>query len=256
MSILPRMAMVLAAGTGTRMRPLTNHTPKPLIRVLGKTMLDRTLDHLANAGVAGAVVNIHHHPDQMRAHLATRTGVPDIFLSDESNQLLDSGGGVRNALPLLGNAPFLILNADIVWLNGSEATLPRLARYWDPARMDALLLLQNKTQAIGYEGRGDFFRNEHGVLHRIQDHETEAPLVYTGIMMIGPAAFMDTPSGPFSLNMVFDKLLATNRLHGLVHDGPWFHVGTPEAIGRTEQILQHLEHPATATTDNAAAVVR
>lgn len=256
MSTPPRMAMVLAAGLGTRMRPLTDHTPKPLVRVLGRTMLDRALDHLVDAGIAGAVVNIHHHPDRMRAHLAKRQEAPDVFLSDESSQLLDSGGGVRNALPLLGNAPFPVLNADIVWLNGSEPTLPRLARYWDSARMDALLLLQATTQAIGYEGRGDFFCDEHGILRRIQEHENTAPFVYTGVMMISPAAFMDTPSGPFSLNVVFDRLLAAHRLYGIIHDGPWFHVGTPESVKSTEHILRHLENPVPAKPDDITAAAR
>lgn len=230
-------AMVLAAGLGTRMRPITDHTPKPLIEVAGRTMLDRALDHLAAVGVAEAVVNIHHLPDVMRAHLAARGGAPRITVSDETDALLETGGGVRRALPLLGAGPVFVVNADIVWLDGADPALERLAAAWDGADMDALLLLQPTERAHGYAGAGDFFLDGQGVPERRGDRPA-APLVFAGVQILSPAVLADMPEGSWSLNRVYDRLLAAGRLRGLVHDGPWFHVGTPDAIAPTEALIR------------------
>lgn len=237
MSIMPKKAMVLAAGLGLRMRPITGHTPKPLVSVAGRTMLDRVLDHLAAAGVEEAVVNLHHLPDVLRAHLAARAEGPRITLSDETDLLLETGGGVRKALPLLGEDPFFVVNADIVWLNGTRPALDRLAEAWDPAAMDALLLFKRTADAHGYDGAGDFFLDPAGVPTRRGEKQV-APYIFAGVQILSPAAMADTPDGPWSLNLVFDRLLDAGRLRAIAHDGPWFHVGTPDAIAPTEEKIR------------------
>ncbi|GAB3122907.1 nucleotidyltransferase family protein [Novispirillum itersonii] len=239
MTVLPKRAMVLAAGLGTRMRPITDHTPKPLISVGGKTMLDRVLDHLLAAGVKDVVVNVHHHPGKIRSHLAQRRGGPSTTISDETERLLETGGGVRNALPLLGPNPFFVANADIIWLEAARPALERLGRHWRPDRMDALLLVKRTADAWGYDGLGDFFMDGTGVLRRRGEGEV-APYIYAGVMILKPDAMIGTPDGPFSLNVVFDRLLAGNRLYGVAHDGPWFHVGTPDSIVPTERRIKAL----------------
>ncbi len=227
---LPKRAMVLAAGLGLRMRPLTEHCPKPLIEVAGETMLDRALDHLAAAGVDDAVVNVHHLADMTRRHLARRRDrLPEIVICDETAQLLDSGGGVANALPYLGAPPFFVLNGDMVWRDGGASALVRLSSAFDPARMDALLLVMPTADAIGYEGAGDFFLESDGRLTRRGGQKT-APYVFTGIQILHPRLFDDCRIEPFSLNRIYDRALANGRLYGLVHDGVWAHVGTPDAI--------------------------
>lgn len=227
---LPKRAMVLAAGLGLRMRPLTEHCPKPLIDVAGETMLDRALDHLAAAGVDCAVVNVHHLADMTRRHLAHRRDrLPEIVICDETVKLLDSGGGVANALPFLGASPFFTLNGDMVWRDGGASTLVRLSSAFDPARMDALLLVTPTADAIGYEGGGDFFLADDGRLARRGAHKT-APYVFTGIQILHPTLFDGLKAEPFSLNRIYDRALAKDRLFGLVHDGVWAHVGTPDAI--------------------------
>lgn len=225
----PRHAMVLAAGLGLRMRPLTKHTPKPLIPVAGRSMLDRVFDRLDEAGVPDRVVNTHWLADQIARHLANHSGVT---LSHE-DVLLDTGGGVAHALPLLGAQPFFVCNADVVWLDGAQPALIRLAEAWDAARMDALLLLEPVGPAFGYDGPGDFFRADDGRLQRRSDAST-APLVFTGVQILHPRLFADAPVGPFSLNTLHDRAQATTRLFGLVHDGDWLHVGTPEALTEAE----------------------
>ncbi|MGC2854566.1 nucleotidyltransferase family protein [Novispirillum sp. DQ9] len=237
MSAMPKKAMVLAAGLGLRMRPITTHTPKPLVAVAGRTMLDRVLDHLAAAGVEEAVVNLHHLPDVLRAHLAARSEGPRVTLSDETDALLETGGGVKRALPLLGDAPFFVVNADIVWLNGARPALARLAEAWDPARMDALLLFKRTADAHGYDGAGDFFLDPDGVPTRRGEKQV-APHIFAGVQILSPQALEDTPEGAWSLNLVFDRLLARGRLRAIAHDGPWFHVGTPDAIAPTEEKIR------------------
>lgn len=235
--MMPSKAMVLAAGLGLRMRPITDHTPKPLVAVAGRTMLDRVLDHLVAAGVKEAVVNVHHLPDAVRAHLDRRTEGPRITISDETALLLETGGGVKKALPLLGADPVFVINADIVWLNGTRPALTRLAEAWNPAEMDALLLFKRTADAHGYDGPGDFFLDPAGVPRRRGEKQV-APYVFGGVQILSPAAMADTPDGAWSLNLVFNRLLETGRLRAIAHDGPWFHVGTPDAIAPTEELIR------------------
>ena len=230
-------AMVLAAGLGTRMRPLTDTRPKPLVEVWGRTLVDHVLDRLAVAGIGRAVVNLHHHADLLEAHLAARTGPPEIVLSDERGLLLETGGGVRKALPLLGDAPFLVINSDTIWIEGMRPNLVRLMEQFDPARMDALLLLASAAHSIGYDGVGDFQMDKMGRLSR-RIERTVAPFVYAGAAILNPALFERTPEGAFSLNRVFDRAAAAERLFGLRLDGIWMHVGTPNAIALAEEAIR------------------
>jgi MurNAc alpha-1-phosphate uridylyltransferase len=221
--------MVLAAGRGLRMRPLTERTPKPLIPVAGRSMLDRVFDRLDEAGVPNRVVNTHWLADQIARHLANHPGV----IVSHEDVLLETGGGVANALPLLGAHPFFICNADIIWLDGARPALMRLAEVWDAARMDALLLLDPVDRAFGYEGPGDFFRGDDGLLQRRGDAST-APFVFTGVQILHPRLFADAPEGKFSLNVLYDRAQANGRLFGLVHEGDWLHIGTPETLTAAE----------------------
>lgn len=227
-----RTAMVLAAGLGKRMRPITDRIPKPLVVIGGKTMLDHALDRLAAIGVETAVVNVHYLAGQIEAHLATRT-CPRILISDERAELLETGGGVKKALPLLGSAPFFHLNSDTVWTEAdpapAQSNLARMAQAWDAGRMDILLMLATRETSFGYDGAGDFFRDEAGVLSR-RGARPSAPYVYAGVAILKPDLFAQAPEGPFSLNRQFDAAIAQGRLHGHVMAGQWLHVGTPEAI--------------------------
>lgn len=234
MSVTPTRAMVLAAGLGLRMRPITEHTPKPLVSVAGRTMLDRALDHLAAAGVTDIVVNTHWLAERIRDHLAGRKG---ITLSHE-DVLLETGGGVAKALPFLGEAPFYVVNSDIIWTDdGASPALARLAEAWDDSRMDALLLLQRTATAMGYEGRGDFFLDSAGIPRRPKASDV-APLLFSGVQILSPRLFRDAPSGKFSLNVLYDRALEDGRLFGIVHDGRWYHVGTPDALPEVESKLK------------------
>src|SRR6478752_3310910 len=230
---VPSRAMVLAAGLGLRMRPITEHIPKPLVEVAGRTLIDHILDPLAEAGVSLAVVNVHYRAEQMEQHLAARTA-PKVLISDERDALLDSGGGVKKALSLLGDAPFYVLNADSFWIDGSRPALLQLAEAFDPARMDMVMLVSATTTATGYVGRGDFHMNSFGALTRRGEHQI-APFVYAGVFIVSPKFFENTPEGPFSLNLLFDRAAASGRLHGLRLDGFWLHVGTPASIVEAEQ---------------------
>lgn len=231
----PGRAMVLAAGLGKRMLPITLTLPKPLVKVHGRTLLDHCLDALARVGVGTAVVNVHHHAEAMRAHLAGRSA-PEIVVSDESAMLLDSGGGVARALPMLGAAPFYILNADTFWIEGYRPNLLRMAEQFDPQRMDFLLLLAAMPNAIGYAGAGDFTMDADGRLKRRAERQI-APFVYAGAAIARPDAFTDLPDGPFSLNLLFDRALESGRLFGIRLDGLWLHVGTPDAIAEAEEAI-------------------
>jgi N-acetyl-alpha-D-muramate 1-phosphate uridylyltransferase len=231
----PRRAMVLAAGIGTRMRPLTDDRPKALVKVGGKALIDHVLDRLVAAGIETAVVNIHHFADQIERHLAGRRA-PKIVLSDERGALLDTGGGVVKALPLLGSAPFFSINADTIWLDGVKPNLARLAESFDAARMDALLLLAPASSSIGYAGRGDFAMAPDGRLSRRRERDV-VPFVYAGVAILSPALFAGAPPGAFSLNLVFDRAIETGRLHGLRMEGLWMHVGTPEAVAVAEAAI-------------------
>lgn len=231
----PKMAMVLAAGLGQRMRPLTDTLPKPLVRVAGKTLLDHTLDRLAVAGVTRAIVNVHYLADQIETHLRTRT-VPRITISDERDALLETGGGVVKALPLLGDAPFFHLNSDTLWIDGVRPNLTRLAEHFDQNAMDALLLLAPVVTSIGYDGKGDYFMQADGRLLRRGAHDV-APFVFAGAAILSPALFKDAPKGAFSLTRLFDRAMESNRLHGLRMEGVWMHVGTPQAIAQAEAAI-------------------
>ena len=234
-SPIPRRAMVLAAGLGTRMRPLTDTKPKPLVAVGGKALIDHVLDRLAAACVDTAVVNVHHFADQVERHLAARQA-PKILISDERGTLLDTGGGVVTALPLLGAAPFFHLNADTIWLDGVKPNLVRLAEGFDAAGMDALLLLAATSSSVGYGGRGDFVMAPDGRLSRRREREV-APFVYAGVAIFSPALFAGAPPGAFSLNLLFDRATDAGRLYGLRLDGVWMHVGTPDAIAAAEAAI-------------------
>lgn len=228
----PQSAIVLSAGLGLRMRPLTLTTPKPLIEVAGRSMLDRALDKLTEAGITRQVVNLHHLPAVMRAHLAAR---PDVLLSDETDFLLETGGGVRRALPLLGDGPFYAINGDMVWTDKTVPALRRLADAWDPARMDALLLLTPTATAFGYGGKGDFSLTDDTPVRR--GAALEAPYVFAGLQILTPALFANTPEGAWSLNLVYDRAAASNRLVAVVHDGGWYHVGTPDAVAPASALV-------------------
>ena len=232
----PKSAMVLAAGMGTRMRPHTDTLPKPLVRVGGKALLDHVLDRLAAQGVERAVINVHHLGEQIIAHLAGRTR-PRVVISDERGLLLGTGGGVVKALPELGNAPFFHLNADTIWIDGVKPNLARLAESFDPAGMDALLLLAPTANSIGYAGRGDFVMAGDGRLQRRAEGEV-APFVFAGAAILSPALFADAPQGEFSLTLLFDRAAAAGRLAGLRLEGTWMHVGTSEAIAEAEAAIK------------------
>ncbi len=225
----PRTGMVLAAGRGTRMRPLTETRPKPLIEIAGRTLLDRAIDRLAEAGVERVVVNAHYKAGMIAAHLAGRRA-PHIELSHEA-ELLDTGGGVLRALPLLGES-FYVVNGDVLWLDGREDALNRLARAFDPARMDAVLLLQRTVTAVGYDGSGDYFLDPLGRPRRRGEREI-APYIFAGIQLLHRRVFDGIGDSVFSLNVVYRRTEAAGRLHAIVHDGEWYHVGTPEALAAT-----------------------
>jgi MurNAc alpha-1-phosphate uridylyltransferase len=228
--------MVLAAGLGTRMRPLTDTRPKPLVEVMGKALLDHMLDRLADAGVGTAVVNIHYLGEQIERHVVARKR-PRVVISDEHGQILGTGGGVVKALPQLGAAPFFHVNSDSIWIEGVTPNLTRLAGTFDPAAMDALLLLAPTAGSVGYAGRGDFTMAPDGVLTRREERDV-APFVYAGAAILTPAMFKDAPQGEFSLTNLFDRAAAAGRLHGLRLDGLWMHVGTPEAIADAEAAIR------------------
>ncbi len=231
----PRRAMVLAAGLGTRMRPLTDRLPKPLIRVGDKPLIDHTLDRLAAAEVDTAIVNVHYFADQLQRHLASRQH-PRIIISDEREQLLGTGGGALKALPMLGNAPFFHVNSDTLWVEGVTPNLNRLAAAFDPDRMDAILLLAPTAASIGYEGRGDFTLSSDGRLKLRAEREV-VPFVYAGAAIFSPVLFADAPSGPFPLLLLMERAAQAGRLHGLRLDGLWMHVGTPDAIAEAEAAI-------------------
>src|SRR5512140_1778849 len=233
MSVKPTKAMVLAAGLGLRMRPLTDHMPKPLVPVAGRPLLDHVLDKLADAGVGEAVVNVHYLPDQIIAHTAARTR-PRVIISDERDQVLGTGGGVVKALPLLGPAPFFHVNSDTMWIDGVRPNLARLAEAFDPARMDTLLLMAATTSSIGYGGSGDYAMLPDGALRKRREHQV-VPFVYAGAAIISPSLFAEAPAGEFSLTKMFDRANDQERLFGLRLDGVWMHVGTPDAIHAAEE---------------------
>jgi N-acetyl-alpha-D-muramate 1-phosphate uridylyltransferase len=232
---LPRRAMVLAAGIGVRMRPLTDRMPKPLVRVGGRALIDHVLDRLADAGIERAVVNVHHFADQIERHLNGRQH-PPVTISDERDRLLDTGGGIVKSLAALGDEPFFLVNADTIWIEGVRPNLERLAAAFDPATMDGLLLLAPTATSIGYEGRGDFALAADGRLRRRGEREI-VPFVYAGAGILAPSLFDNAPAAPFSVTRLFDRAEARGRLHGLRLEGLWMHVGTPAAIAEAEAAI-------------------
>lgn len=231
MSNVPRNAMVLAAGLGKRMRPITNTIPKPLVTVASKTLLDWGLDSLAEAGVETAVLNVHYLPEQIVSHVAAR-GAPRVIISNESDQLLDSAGGIVKALPLLGAAPFFILNADTFWIDGGQNNLERLALAWRPGETDILVMLASLDQATGHSEYTDFLVDADGRLSR--SHRDPGGLIYAGAAIVDPSIFAGAEAKPHSLNAYFDRAIAAGRLFGLQLDGSWITVGTPDAIAPAE----------------------
>ena len=235
---VPATAMVMAAGLGKRMRPLTATRPKPLVEVAGKPLIDHAFDRLRAAGVRKAVVNVHYLADAMEAHLRTRVQGIEIAVSDERAELLETGGGIARALPLIDADPFLAANADNLWVDGPLDALKLLASGWDEARMDALLLLVPLARANCHSGRGDFHMKASGALTRRKPRGV-APFVFTGIQMVSKRLFAgELPHGAFSTNLLWDRAIAAGRLFGTVHQGLWFDVGRPECIKQAEEILR------------------
>jgi MurNAc alpha-1-phosphate uridylyltransferase len=236
---IARTAMVLSAGYGERMRPLTLNMPKPLVTLAGRALIDHVLDRLAAAGVETAVVNVHYLPDQLEAHIAARAGrPPKTILSDERALLLDTGGGTKKALAKLGAGPFFIHNSDSVWSEGATPALPNMLRLWDASRMDCLLLLAPLSTSIGYNAHGDFGMAPDGRLTRRGERQV-VPFAFAGVSLCEAKLFDDAPDGPFSLNLLWDKALAEGRLYGVRLDGRWMHVGTPDALAEAEASFEH-----------------
>lgn len=231
-------AMVLAAGLGTRLRPITDTMPKPLVPIAGKPMIDYGLDALAVAGVKRAVVNVHHFAEQMTAHLASRT-VPEIVLSDETDRLMNSGGGLAKGLKLLGREPMLVMNADLFWIGekpGQKTNLQRLAESFDPESMDILMLCVKLEDTTGHNGKKDFSLDTEGRLTRYREG-SGTPVVYAGALALMPALLDDAPDDAFNLNIYFDRAIEAGRLRGIMLEGHWITVGTPEAIGAAEAMI-------------------
>jgi MurNAc alpha-1-phosphate uridylyltransferase len=235
-------AMIMGAGMGLRMRPLTTDRPKPLVMVGGKTLIDHSIDRLVAAGVSRIVVNLHYRGEMLRAHLARRRDAEIIF-SDETDKLLDTGGGVVKALPLLGSAPFFVLNSDSVWVENATAatsttTLAAMIEGWDETRMDGLLLLANMHTAMGYEGTGDFVLMADGRIARARHHAGLSAYAFPGVQIVHPRMFEEAPEGAFSTNLMWDRAIARGRLFGAMLNGVWIHVGTPEARDEAEAYLR------------------
>ncbi|HEX2019425.1 MAG TPA: nucleotidyltransferase family protein [Aurantimonas sp.] len=232
----PTTAMVLAAGLGKRMRPITSTIPKPLVEVRGRALIDYGLDALARNGVTKVVVNVHYLPDLMKAHLRKRKDM-EIVISDERDKLLDSGGGIVKALPELGAEPFYVINSDTFWIDGYRDNLDLMADLWDPARMDVSLLIAEMRQATGYDGRGDFAMDPEGRLARVAERDM-SPFIYAGAAIIKPEAFDGMKPERFSLNRIFDRAIEAERLYGVRLGGLWITVGTPAALAEAEAAFQ------------------
>lgn len=235
-------AMVLAAGLGTRLRPITNTIPKPLVKIAGKPMIDYVLDLLVDAGVTTAAVNVHHFADQMETHLAQRSA-PEIVISDERDGLMNSGGGLAKGLKLLADGPVLVMNADLFWIGENAdgpSNLARLASFFDPARMDMVLLCVRDEDTTGHNGKKDFSLGADGRLVRYAEG-MDNPVVYAGAIALDKTLFADAPDDAFNLNIYFDRAIASGRLFGIVLDGHWMTVGTPEAIEDAEAAIRRYQ---------------
>ncbi len=233
-----RTAMVLAAGLGKRMRPLTASRPKPLIEVAKKPLLDHVFDHLRDAGIKRAVVNVHYLADAVEAHLTARVKNMEVLISDERKALLETGGGLVKAMPLIEDDVFLVANSDNYWVDGPVDAIRLLGQRWDDAEMDALLLMVPLARAYCHRGQGDFHMDPIGRLSRRKPGRV-APFVYTGVQIMSRRLLEGAPEGSFSTNLLWNKAIEAGRCYGLVHQGLWFDVGTPQAIARTEAILAH-----------------
>ena len=236
-ALVPETAMVMAAGLGKRMRPLTATRPKPLVEVAGRPLIDHVFDRLRGAGVKRAVVNVHYLADALEAHLTRRVSGIEVEVSDEREQLLETGGGLVKARAMIGDKPFLCVNSDNLWIDGPIDAIRLLARQWDDARMDALLLLVPLARAANHGGQGDFHLDSRGRITGRRQRGRLAPFVYTGVQILSPRVIADWPEGPFSLNLFWDRAIEAGRCFGLVHQGLWFDVGTPAAIRKTEAAL-------------------
>ena len=235
--VVPETAMIMAAGLGKRMRPLTATRPKPLVEVAGKTLIDHVFNRLRAAGVKRAVVNVHYLADALEAHLLHRVKGIDVIVSDERDHLLETGGGLVKARDLLGEKPFLVANSDNLWVDGPADAIKLLAARWDDAEMDALLLMVPLAQAHNHGGQGDFHLAPDGRITKRRQPGRPAPFVFTGVQILSPRLLVDWPEGPFSTMVFWERAIAAGRAYGVVHQGLWFDVGTPAAIGRTEAIL-------------------
>lgn len=227
---------MLGAGLGMRMRPLTDNVPKPLVMLDGRALVDHVLDRLAAAGIERAIINVHYKADLLVRHLKSRVR-PRIEISDERDMLLDTGGGIVNALGAIGEEPFVIHNSDSVWIDGIGSNLDRLLDHYDAGEMDSLMLLASAATSIGYDGRGDFLLGQDGRIKRRPEREL-APFVFTGVSVAHPRMFRDAPNGAFSLNVLWNRAIEDGRLFGLMLDGLWMHVGTPEALGEAEERIR------------------
>ena len=234
----PIRAMILAAGLGTRMRPLTNDRPKPLVEVRGKALIDHAIDRLVHAGVKLIVVNVHYRADMLKAHLAGRRDV-EIRISDETDGLLDSGGGIANVLPFFEGEPFFTHNSDSIWLEGTGHALDRLAARWNEEEMDALMMLAPTVNTVCYDGRGDFTMDADGRMARIEEYRI-APFVWSGVQIVHPRLFENLPGRKFSINLLWDRAIEQRRLFGQRLDGVWMHIDRPEAIREAEAYLADL----------------
>mgnify|MGYP003676152183 FL=1 len=231
-------AMLMAAGLGKRMRPLTATRPKPLVKVAGQPLMDHALDRLEAGGIRKGVVNVHYLADTVEAHLRARKGGAEFLISDERAKLLETGGGLVHAKPLLGDKPFVCANSDNLWIDGPQDTLALMQRHWDAERMDALLLLVPLARANCHSGPGDFHMDANGRLTRRKSAHV-APFVFTGVQILSPSLLVDPPSDVFSTNIFWSRAIAAGRLYGVSHQGLWFDVGTPQAIPVVEAMLAH-----------------
>ena len=231
-----KTAMILAAGYGTRMLGLTQKVPKPLIKVDSVPLIDHVINRLLEGGTERLVVNLHYLGKQIEDHLKRRQS-PKIFFSWEKDSPLETGGGVKLALPKIGKVPFWVINSDSIWLNGPTAMMQRMEQIWDSKKMDVLLLLQSTVDSHGYEGPGDFNLDPEGRVSRRREGEV-SPWLFTGIQIVNPKVFLKIPELSFSLNLVFDEAIKNKRLFGIVHDGEWFHVGTPEGLEEVEEYMK------------------
>lgn len=233
-----KTAMLMAAGLGKRMRPLTATRPKPLVKVAGKALIDHALNRLEAGGIETVVVNVHYLADTVEAHLRTRKGPMKIVISDEREALLETGGGLIKATPLLGDAPFLCANSDNMWIDGPRDSIAMLSAQWDDARMDALLLLVPHARANCHSGPGDFHMDATGRVRRRKPGHV-APFVFTGVQILSPRLLVDPPAAAFSTNVFWDRAIAAGRCYGVSHQGLWFDVGTPQAIPVVEDMIAH-----------------